>query len=143
MSSTTRALFLGLGLTIAISPATHADNIRPGQLEFQARCAACHGIGGLGDGPVGRLLKTPPPNLALIAQRNGGSFPFERVYDGIDGRAQVAAHGTRDMPIWGGFYRADMPDEATEEVMDAAEKAAEAEVLALVFYIGTLQTTQK
>jgi hypothetical protein len=47
------------------------------------------------------------------------------------------------MPIWGDFYRADMPDEATEEVMDAAEKAAEAEILALVFYVGTLQTTQK
>ena len=149
MSSSRYPLLLAVLLTFAACSAAAAQELKPGQLEFQVRCAACHGMEGLGDGPVGQLLKTPPPNLAMIAQRNGGSFPFERVFEIIDGRKEIAAHGTRDMPIWGDFYRAEPmwvdPEtgEATEGMMPAEERAAETEILALTYFIGTLQTTQK
>jgi mono/diheme cytochrome c family protein len=142
MSSSRCPLLLAVGLVFAACSAATAQELKPGQLEFQVRCAACHG-------PVGQLLKTPPPNLALIAQRNGGGFPFEKVFEIIDGRKEIAAHGTRDMPIWGDFYRAEPiwvdPEtgEATEGMMAAEERAAEAEILALTYFIGTLQTTQK
>jgi len=69
--------------------------------EYYRLCAVCHGEGGRGDGPMARVLKTPPPNLTLLAKNNGGHFPFLRVLEMIDGRSMIEAHGSRDMPIWG------------------------------------------
>ena len=39
-----------------------------------------------GDGPMSRMLKTPPANLTQLARNNGGQFPFLRVLAAIDGR---------------------------------------------------------
>lgn len=123
-----------------------AQDVGIGKEEFRLRCAACHGAEGLGDGPVGQMLKTPAPNLALLTDRSGGTFPFKRVYDIIDGRIDVAAHGTRDMPIWGDYYRgealptAPLPGNATERMVDNPERVVQAKILALVYYLGTLQT---
>jgi len=69
--------------------------------EYYRLCAVCHGEGGRGDGPMARVLKTPPPNLTLLAKNNGGHFPFLRVLEMIDGRSMIEAHGSRDIPIWG------------------------------------------
>lgn len=115
-----------------------AQDAAVGQIEFRDHCAACHGLTGLGDGPIGPLLKTPAPNLAMISQRNGGKFPFERIYEIIDGRAVVAAHGSRDMPLWGDRYLRDAkpvtPDQAA-----ITRQAVQERILSLVYYIGTLQ----
>jgi hypothetical protein len=54
-----------------------------------------------GNGPVSAELKVPPPALTLLAKKNNGVIPFNSVYETIDGRKTVVAHGTRDMPIWG------------------------------------------
>ncbi len=109
-----------------------------GQEEFRMHCAACHGMSGLGDGPIGQSLKTPAPNLALIAQRNGGAFPFQRVYEVIEGSAVVTAHGTRDMPLWGDRYRKDAKP-VTPDQVDITNQLVEKRILSLVYYIGTLQ----
>ena len=69
--------------------------------EYYRLCAVCHGEGGRGDGPMTRVLKTPPPNLTLLAKNNGGHFPFLSVLEMIDGRNMYAAHGSREMPVWG------------------------------------------
>ena len=69
--------------------------------EYYRLCAVCHGEGGRGDGPMLRMLKTPPPNLTLLAKNNGGHFPFLSVLEMIDGRNMYAAHGSREMPVWG------------------------------------------
>ncbi len=109
-----------------------------GQMEYQAHCAACHGLEGLGDGPVGQVLKTPAPNLALIAARNGGVYSVQKVYDVIEGSTVIAAHGTRDMPLWGDRYRRSSapvtPDQAA-----IANDMAQQRILSLVYYLGTLQ----
>ena len=109
-----------------------------GQMEYQAHCAACHGLEGLGDGPVGQVLKTPAPNLALIAARNGGVYSVQKVYDVIEGSTVIAAHGTRDMPLWGDRYRRSSapvtPDQAA-----MANDTAQQRILSLVYYLGTLQ----
>jgi mono/diheme cytochrome c family protein len=109
-----------------------------GAEEFRLHCAACHGMSGLGDGPIGVLLKTPAPNLALITERNGGKFPFQRIYEIIDGRAAVAAHGTRDMPAWGDRYATD-PKPATPDQAFMSDEQARQRILSLVYFIGTLQ----
>lgn len=116
-----------------------------GQQEFRLRCAACHGPAGGGDGIIGQMLKVPPPDLTRIAERNGGTFPFKKVYDIIDGRTQIAAHGTKEMPIWGDHYRADqfpakdLDSDATERQVDAPERKVEENILKLVYFVGTLQ----
>ncbi len=52
-------------------------------------------------------LKVPPSDLTRISQRNDGEFPYEKVYQAIDGREEaILAHGTREMPIWGEVFRA-------------------------------------
>ena len=45
-----------------------------------------------------------PANLTVLTKKNNGVFPFEAVYEVIDGRKEVTAHGTREMPVWGRRY---------------------------------------
>jgi mono/diheme cytochrome c family protein len=84
----------------AAQPAPPAD----GAAIFRAYCAACHGTAGRGDGVMAGQLRRPPPNLTTFATRNGGVFPAERVRQIVEG-AGPAAHGDRDMPVWGPIFR--------------------------------------
>src|SRR5271165_1456991 len=70
---------------------------------FKTWCASCHGLQGKGDGPAAAALKIPPADLTQLAKKNGGKFPMEKVRNYIDGTKEVAAHGSRDMPVWGSF----------------------------------------
>ena len=115
-----------------------AQDLVAGQDEFRNHCAACHGLTGRGDGPIGPLLKTPAPNLALISARNQGKFPFQRIYDVIDGRGVLAAHGNRDMPLWGDRYSKDAKPVTPDQAV-ITQELAQQRILALVYYIGTLQ----
>ena len=72
-----------------------------GKADYERYCAACHGLDAKGVGPVARFLITRPPDLTTLAVRNEGVFPTDRVFWVIDGRGEVAAHGPREMPIWG------------------------------------------
>jgi mono/diheme cytochrome c family protein len=72
---------------------------------YRTWCASCHGIQGKGDGPAAGALKKSPADLTQLANKNGGKFPTERVRNYIDGTREVAAHGSRDMPVWGSFFR--------------------------------------
>lgn len=79
-----------------------AQNIDVGKTEYQSSCGSCHGIGGKGDGPVSKELKSPPADLTILTKNNNGVFPYDMVYQIIDGRnTSVASHGTREMPVWG------------------------------------------
>jgi mono/diheme cytochrome c family protein len=81
-----------------------AEVVDPGKAEYHSSCAPCHGSDGKGTGPISAMLKVPPPNLTVLAKKNKGVLPFSAVYEIIDGRKTVMAHGTRDMPIWGDRY---------------------------------------
>jgi mono/diheme cytochrome c family protein len=74
-------------------------------LDFRRYCAQCHGMSGVGNGPVAPALKKKPANLTLLAKNNGGVFPEEEVRDFINGTKTSAAHGSREMPIWGDAFR--------------------------------------
>jgi hypothetical protein len=63
----------------------------------------------MGDGSLSGSLNPKPADLTTLSARNGGSFPFWRAYRTIDGRNQVPAHGTRDMPVFGIWFR--IPDD--------------------------------
>jgi len=71
---------------------------------YHAYCASCHGPDAQGNGPAAAALSTKVPDLTTIARRNGGAFPAERVSKIIIGDETVAAHGSRDMPVWGPIF---------------------------------------
>lgn len=96
-----RTAVLGVVLAYA-APAVSAEYVAmSGQDLYRRFCASCHGPAGRGDGPVAASLKVEVPDLTLIARRQGGSYPRDRILRIIDGRFIVGAHGTRTMPIWG------------------------------------------
>jgi mono/diheme cytochrome c family protein len=100
-------LLLGRALLMAfigVSAPVSAQNAPTGAEEFHNSCAVCHGEDGRGDGPLAKVLTVKPADLTQIAKRNDGVFPIERVSETIDGRRQVGAHGTREMPVWGSRY---------------------------------------
>jgi mono/diheme cytochrome c family protein len=80
-----------------------AQDADAGKTAFLLSCAPCHGTDAKGNGVFAAelKLKTPPPDLTGIAKRNGGIFPTNAVYEIVEGLTFVAAHGTREMPIWG------------------------------------------
>ncbi|MGH9645161.1 MAG: hypothetical protein ACRD3Q_22385, partial [Terriglobales bacterium] len=64
----------------------------------------CHGVDGKGNGPAASALKVPPSDLTTLAARNGGKYPSLRVAAIIRGEEVLAAHGSKDMPIWGNLF---------------------------------------
>jgi mono/diheme cytochrome c family protein len=71
---------------------------------FNTYCAVCHGKDGKGAGPAAEALKTTPTNLTSLAAKNGGKYPAMKVSSVIRGEDVLAAHGSRDMPVWGKLF---------------------------------------
>ena len=71
---------------------------------FKEYCAVCHGNDAKGSGPAAEALKKRPADLTQLARKNGGTFPELHVMNFIKGQDVVAAHGSRDMPIWGSIF---------------------------------------
>ncbi|MFZ0286649.1 MAG: cytochrome c [Terriglobales bacterium] len=75
-----------------------------GKEMFNAYCASCHGKDAKGDGPAAAALTTPPADLTTLAKRNDGKYPTDRVTSILRGQANVVAHGTQEMPVWGPVF---------------------------------------
>lgn len=135
-----RLLAAVVGMFALVQPlASQAQDPMPGEHDFQVHCAMCHGAGGKGDGMVGELFKVPPKDLTQLSRENGGTFPFQRVFQAIDGSARVVAHGIGDpMPIWGDFLNSELHGEIGLSPGDA-KAIAQARIVALTYYIQTLQ----
>lgn len=119
----------------AIGP-VKAEDPHLGLIEYELSCMPCHGLSGRGDGPRAKSLKTVPTNLTEISRSNGGVFPSKKIAAIIDGRTIIAAHGQREMPIWGNRYRARVE---TSEATTTIEHRARAQISALVKYLRTIQ----
>jgi len=89
--------------TVKIVPVTSTP-ASSGKDMYVNYCAACHGKEGKGDGPAAPALKTPPTDLTMLATRNGGKFPEDRVFYSIAGGV-VPAHGSEEMPVWGSVLK--------------------------------------
>ena len=73
---------------------------------YVSYCASCHGMDLKGKGPVVEALKMPVPDLTTIAKRRAGKFPVADLENQILGEAAMkAAHGSREMPVWGPVFR--------------------------------------
>jgi len=126
---------MALTLSASVAPAQTKVDKAPiqrtaidGKTMFDSYCAVCHGKEAKGDGPAAGALKKPSTDLTRLSAKNGGAFPDVKVRRYIEGLDEVESHGTRDMPIWGGAFKALDRD------------MAQIRVSALVEYLKTLQT---
>ena len=136
--------FLRSAVVAAILIATLGTGVRgqdrisvgvSGSSTFRTYCAACHGADAKGDGPLAEGLRTRPSDLTLLAKRNGGSYPDEKVHRMIDGRKPVKGHGGPDMPIWGDAFKSSHDGYSEEKVKERIE--------GLVEYLKTIQAPVK
>jgi len=110
--------------------------VEVGKKEYLAKCAACHGASGKGDGPQAAGLKQKPGDLTTYAKRNGGKIPAQQAWATIDGRQlDDRAQQNRAMPVWGHMYKTQARG---EEVKDA-EPYVKEKVNAVLAYLQTLQ----
>jgi hypothetical protein len=78
------------------------------------------------------------PDLTTLSKNNGGVFPISRVYNVIDGREEVKAHGTREMPIWGSQLTVKAAP-AYDDYRYEPEAFVRARILAVIDYLYRLQ----
>jgi mono/diheme cytochrome c family protein len=79
-------------------------NAASGQEMFKSYCAVCHGQDGKGNGPAASALKMPVTDVTTLAQKNAGKYPGLHVSSVIRGEADLPAHGSKDMPVWGPLF---------------------------------------
>ena len=126
-------------------PETHPETrepvvISPEASEFLNSCASCHGEDGEGAGFLTQLFRgVNPGDLRRLAANNGGRFPLERVYSVIDGRADVAAHGPRKMPMWGDRYMTAATGQWGPDELN--ELRVRNRIYALVHYLQSIQVS--
>jgi mono/diheme cytochrome c family protein len=95
---------------------------------YRDYCASCHGPAALGNGPFTFALRVVPPNLTTLAQRNGGSFPRDRVKAVVEG-VGLRSHGDREMPVYGSLFRRLRP----------GDSGAAARIDAVVAFLESIQ----
>jgi mono/diheme cytochrome c family protein len=120
-----------LTVAVALASAARAAEDDTGARLYFNHCAACHGDQGEGGGPVAASMRVTVPNLRTLAMRNGGTFPADSVAAYVDGRELMAAHGDRQMPIWGDVFKG--------SDRGAAERTVRRRIQAVVDFIAQLQ----
>ena len=142
-----RAFAVG-AIAVGLATIAHAQQSGPagqnfdrGKYEYDAHCAACHGLSGKGGGHFVQLLKsgTVVPDLTELSKKNNGVFPFMHVYETIDGTRSVSAHGTKEMPIWGTRYKIEAGERIYDDFRADPEPFVRARLLALTEYVYRLQ----
>jgi mono/diheme cytochrome c family protein len=144
--TTTLAALAGAALLLTPLLAAAQQPFDLGKREYESNCAVCHGPAARGDGPFMKFMVykgTGRVDLTLIGRRNGGGFPFQRVYETIDGTQELDAHGPRGMPIWGNDYAHQARDAYRDENYMRGpfdpELYTRTRILALTDYLNRLQ----
>lgn len=130
-----------LGATLVAAPmVANAQGLDIGKAEFNNSCAVCHGTSGKGNGPLSGMLNQKVADLTILKKNNKGAFPFNQVYETIDGSKMVKGHGTRDMPAWGQIYSEKAPEMTGPFAGQADYRSfVRGRILALIGYIDSIQ----
>ena len=108
-----RLLVTAIAATLAVSMA-YADQTQgkvtipagrtmpsSGKQMYVSYCAPCHGMDGRGQGPAASALRTPPADLTTLSRNHRGKFPETHIQAILEFGAEVPAHGSLEMPVWG------------------------------------------
>jgi mono/diheme cytochrome c family protein len=128
------SLLLVLAAISAHPAGAFGDEIKEGRTSYMRYCASCHGSNADGHGFVARALAQPPSDLRHLGEGNDTSLLVDRLVRVIDGRRLVAAHGQREMPVWGERFD-DIQGEGTPR-----EKGVRDRINAIVAYLVSIQT---
>jgi mono/diheme cytochrome c family protein len=92
-----------LMLVVLLAHTARNAEAQSGKQDYETYCADCHGAGAKGHGPSASVIPMtpPPPELTLLAKKNGGKFPFDEVVGTIDGRKNIPSHDRLQMPFLG------------------------------------------
>ena len=104
-----------------------------GKQKYLKYCATCHGPNATGDGVASGLFTKHPPDLTLLAKKNGSKFPTNEVLNIVKGNVTIAAHGNREMPVWGEILGRPL------DTSMSAQSAADAEILVITNYLESIQ----
>lgn len=99
---------------------------------YDEYCASCHGTV-TEEGAVSTTRATEAPDLTRLAERLGQPLPRETLASYIDGRRELSAHGTREMPVWGTRLYEDYPQ------TPGTEAVREGTVALIIDYLETIQ----
>ena len=78
-------------------------------------------------------LAIRPPDLTKMAARRRGNYPYDELASFIDGRKDIAAHGSREMPVWGERFAEELREDSQEE------RIIHGKVLMLLVYLESIQ----
>lgn len=135
-----KMMVFGLFFVTQSIVAAYADDAKQGQENYRRFCISCHGVTGVGDGPVADSLKKKPSDLTLLTKRSKGVFPSQRVIKTIDGRLMPEAHGSAEMPVWGTWFAIlALVDGVPQEDVPGIEREVNQRLEGLVLYLKTLQ----
>jgi mono/diheme cytochrome c family protein len=135
-----KTLCLPFFVIATVSNAIAEEKLDIGKLEYNSACAVCHGLTGKGDdGPLKDVLKNPVPNITQLAKNNKGVFPFDKVFQIIDGRQEVKSHGPRKMPVWGNAFNTQSSLYFENYPSQDMESAGRSRMLAIIEYLYRLQ----
>jgi hypothetical protein len=82
---------------------------------------------------MAHALTTSPPDLRYLGERYGMPLPTGTIARFIDGRQYVAAHGPRDMPVWGRrFYD-------VWKAKQSSEGDLQVQIRDIMHYLNTIQ----
>ena len=125
-----------VALALAAPAVVSAQENTIGAEAYRTACAVCHGTTGQGDGEFAHVLTVKPANLSRLMANNNGVFPYLRVFQAIDGRTTLRAHGSTIMPIGGDYFARSLGEAAGPF---GRELLIRAKIVALVDYVETLQ----
>ena len=129
-----------VAIALAMTPRVQASGSavssavqQAGRDYYLQACASCHGTDGRGQGPVTASLAVKPPDLTTMAARRKGKYPYDDLASYIDGRKDITAHGSREMPVWGERFADDYSKEPQKD------RIIHGKVLMLLVYLESIQ----
>ena len=109
-----------------------SDAEKQGRHRYFQSCVICHGEDAKGTGMMAKMLNVKSADLTTLTRNNGGEFPFERIYEKIDGRDMPQAHGMREMPVWGKIWEDDTQ-------CSPADTFVRGRILEIIIYLRSIQ----
>lgn len=124
-------------VTIDAALAETGGATEAGQLQFNDKCAVCHGPEAKGDGALAASLIQQPADLTRLSERNGGTFPRSETFDKIWGRGVeiLSTHQMSEMPA---FYNAPVFG-SDDDFENDAGRLAPAQIQEIISFLMTIQ----